>query len=388
MKLKNNQENLHQIGNLVEYAFNKKYDVTKDPNFLARYRHSTGYGIFHDKQLASYVMVNNFKSQIFDKELKMAGVGYVASYPENRGHGDISRIMDELLKDQRDKGVALSNLAPFSEQFYRHFGYENTTYQKIYSFNANATRFLKPFKVGYIKRGKWQDEKIQQTVKDLYYGVLGQGEENNVLLRENWWWERMQTYYPDRSFAIYYDEDNLPQAYLIYQMIDGNFIAQEFIYQNASSAKSLLAFIASHGMSESNFKLIMPIDSLLEELFPEQDILTITKKPYMMSRIIDFKQVSQAMKFNKNGKLVLEVSGDKQISSNNGKWQLSFENNQMTCQKLADGQADYSGDITTWNQVLLGNLSLAQAVKLDKLIQNSKFDVEFIKGKSSFYDYF
>lgn len=87
----------------MEYAFSKNNDVTKDPNFLTRYEHSDGYGEFHEQKLMSYAMANKFESQIFSKKVKMAGVGYVASYPENRGRGDISRIMNEILAECHKK---------------------------------------------------------------------------------------------------------------------------------------------------------------------------------------------------------------------------------------------------------------------------------------------
>lgn len=63
----------------------KANDVREDINFLSRYNHSMGFGEYKDDDLASYIMGNEFKSRIFAKKVKMGGVGYVASYAENRG---------------------------------------------------------------------------------------------------------------------------------------------------------------------------------------------------------------------------------------------------------------------------------------------------------------
>ena len=67
MKLSQNKETLDQIAPLVEYAFLKNNDIREDPNFLSRYNHSMGFGEYKDNHLASYIMVNEFKSRIFRK---------------------------------------------------------------------------------------------------------------------------------------------------------------------------------------------------------------------------------------------------------------------------------------------------------------------------------
>ena len=130
MKLNKDRETLDEAIHLIQYAFLKKNDLKKDINFMSRYEHSDGYGTFHDGKLASYIMSNHFESKIFDQEVKMSGIGYVSSYPENRGHGDVSKLMKEILKDLNETGVSLSNLAPWSETFYSQYGYENSIYHK------------------------------------------------------------------------------------------------------------------------------------------------------------------------------------------------------------------------------------------------------------------
>ncbi|MFQ3625182.1 GNAT family N-acetyltransferase [Lactobacillus johnsonii] len=76
-------------------------------NFLARYNHSMDFGEYKDGKLASYVMVNEFESRIFAKKVKMGGVGYVASYPENRGQGDINRLIKEIILEVYKQNYAI-----------------------------------------------------------------------------------------------------------------------------------------------------------------------------------------------------------------------------------------------------------------------------------------
>ena len=50
-----------------------------------------------------------FMEQIYP----MAGIGFVASYPEYRSQGRIDRIMRRILEDCYEQGIVLSYLAPF-----------------------------------------------------------------------------------------------------------------------------------------------------------------------------------------------------------------------------------------------------------------------------------
>lgn len=287
MKLSNDQKTLDQIAPLVEYAFLKKYDVRKDINFMSRYKHSTGYGEFHDQKLQSYVMVNNLENQVFDHKVKMAGIGYVASYPENRRHGDITRIMKEILLDLHKNNVIISKLAPWSETFYRQYGYENAIYQKIYNIKPSMFKYFRPPKKGKLLRGKWDDLELQKLVLDLYNKQLTSGEERDTVIREKWWWNRFTTYYPDRYTAIYIDENNIPQAYMFYQIIGNEFIAEELYFTNRISTIGMLSLMESHISSCNSFKIIMPENSFIEEYFPDQAGITVNIVPYMMNRIID-----------------------------------------------------------------------------------------------------
>lgn len=383
MKLNKDAKTLAAIGDLVEYAFLKNYDVTKDHNFLERYHHSDGYGEFHDGKLMSYVMANNFSSQIFKQKVKMAGVGYVASFPENRGHGDISRIMEEILQDCHRHNVALSNLAPWSETFYRQYSYENAIYQKTLEISPAMFKFFKLIKDCKIIRGKWDDSEVQKLVLKLYQKQLSSGNERNTVSRAKWWWDRFTTYYPGRFAAVALNEKREPEAYLFYRIIDDTFYAEELYFNNVSGAKNLLAFIGSHLSSCNSFRITMPVESHLEDLFPDQAGIKVMIKPYMMSRIIDFQKIAACIPIEKATSVKVEVTNDKQCPWNNGVWQISAGTVKKTSEK-----PDYRGPITAWTKVLLGNLSVEQAVELGLLERINNKDFVIKKGTVSFYDYF
>ena len=369
MKLKKNQDNLKQIASLIEYAFLKDSDLTTDANFMSRYDHSDGYGYFDQGKLTSYMMVNQFKGEIFGHHVPIAGIGYVSSYPECRGRGHISKLMEEVIHDLHENKIPVANLAPFSEDFYRHYGFSNSIYQKEYRFSGDALASFKLPRKGKVIRGKWGDLIVQNGVIQLYERQLHTDDERNTIIREAWWWNRLDSYYHHRDIAVYFDNAGRPMSYLIYRIVDN-------------------CFMASHIGSVKEFCMMLPEKSLLAELFPEQNELDIQLHPYMMSRIIDFQKVLSCMRPLQEGTFNIEVNYDDQCPWNIGVWQLNNHNREVTCERKEDELVDFSGPITAWTQVLLGRLTLKAAIELGLITNYRIKKLDFVKGKVSFYDYF
>ena len=386
MKLNQDKETLDQIAPLVEYAFLKNNDIREDPNFLSRYNHSMSFGEYKDGHLASYIMVNKFKSMIFAKKVKMGGVGYVASYPENRGQGDINRLMKEIMLELHDQNYAISNLAPFSETFYRRYGYENAIYEKMYQIQPAYLRFFKPVQEGKVVRGRWSDSSLKNAVIKLYQAKLNQDDQRNTVVRAEWWWDRLDTYYPGRSICVYFDKFQQPQGYMFYRIVERNFRVEEMYYQTPQAAKALLSIIASHSSSDLKYYVKMPEESLLREFFPEQEGITVKILPYMMTRIINVKQVLEALLLVNNKKLTIEITNDDIIAENNGVWLI--DNADEPRVREVETDPDYTASLTNWTKVLLGHLTLKQAVQLGFVKENHPVNTDFVKGDVSFYDYF
>lgn len=386
MKIAKNDKNLDKISSLVKYAFKKTKEPAKDPNFLSRYRHSIDYGILSDKQLASYLMVNIFNSRVFTKRTKMAGIGYVSSAKEARGKGNITKLMREALQDLHKKGIPYANLAPFSERFYRQYGFENTIYQKIYSFDNTAFDHLITPKDGKFKVGSWKDLIVQNGAAQLYEVPLHTTNERNTLNRPFWWWNRLEKYYPGRQLVVYYGRVGLPQAYMFFRIIDGICQVDELYADAGIGIRGLLAYLKDK-VNCNKYRINMPAESNLENYFPEQQLLNIQIKTYMMSRIIDFEKVVACMKLIHHINAVIKVTDDKLCPWNVGTWQLTFDKDGYRVKKI-DAKAEYAGSINAWTKVLLGELTLNQAIDAGEItgLKNPKLD--FAKGTVTFYDHF
>ncbi|MDR1568820.1 MAG: GNAT family N-acetyltransferase, partial [Streptococcaceae bacterium] len=310
MKLEKTEENLQAIARLIEYAFNKSAGVEKSSTFLSRYQHAACFGEISDHQVTSLLVANDFTLRFYQTNLKMAGIGYVASFPEYRGDGGIKRLMSEMLADLYDSGYVVSNLAPFSERYYRQFGYENTIFRQVYTIPTESLQGVVSEKRGKVLRGTWQDEAIRAAVLGLYTQIINQATEKNSIVRQPWWWQRLDEYYPERFIAVSFDEANQPSGYLIYRMVGAEFLIDELRSTSVFGLRKLLTFIKSHIASFERFIYHAPLDDSLVWLFSERSAIEVREIPYMMSRIVNFRKLISALPLKCDGSYILEVSKD------------------------------------------------------------------------------
>lgn len=379
MKLTHDVQTTKAVAQLVGYAFNKQHALDQDEVFLSRYQHADLYGELNEQELTSFILVDRFKVQLFEKAVSSAGIGYVATYPEYRGNGAIKRLMQELLQDFFAQQVALSQLAPFSESFYRQFGYAVTSAQKCYRIKEQAFLGFKSEQKGMIKRGDWQT--LGPQIKELYAKQL-KNKQVGTLVRSSWWWDRLDKYYGGRFYAVIFDQADQACGYLIYRAKGTQLHVDELVYENAFAFRKALTYLKAHLASFQEIVYRAPLHEQLERYFPEQRLLEITQKPYMMSRIIDIRQ-SLPLFFPKQ-EVVVEVTNDEFCPQNVGCWEVK----QGTCQ-LSKKYPDLSGSITALSELLCSDMTLDEANFLEKLkVKPHKKELQLRKGRQSFYDYF
>ena len=87
------------------------------------------------------------------------------------------------------------------------------------------------------------------------------------------------------------------------------------------------------------------------------------------------------------GKIKIEITDDEIVAENNGTWEIDQINKDTKVRKT-EKDPDYSGSLTNWTKVLLGHLTLREAVQLGTIKEHHPLGNDFIKGEVSFYDYF
>lgn len=384
MKLQKTDENLHQIASLVHSAFKKIKDPASDSLFLSRYQHSENYGILNKEKLVNYMMINIFNSRVFRKRTKMAGIGYVSSLRQARGKGNSKKLMREVLTNLHDEGIPYANIASFSERLYRKFGFENTIYKKKYIFDRHALNFLQKPTDGKYREGTWKDLLVQNGAAQLYEVPLHSTHERNTMNRPFWWWNRIDQSFPHRHLVVYFGRVGLPQAYMFYRLKRGTCYVDELYGDQSDGIRGLLNYLAKKIVA-LRFEITMPEESKLEDYFADQSQLKISLHPFMMTRIIDIEKVIKCMKLIRHGNAIIQVTNDKSCPWNNGSWQLTDDKDGYRVKKIS-AKPDFSGSINNWTKVLLGDLTLEQAIKMGEISGSKHHRLEFEKGTVTFFD--
>ena len=82
------------------------------------------WGTFDGDRLVARIVDREYDSWFGGARVPTSGIAGVTVVAEDRGRGLLDALFDALLKDARERGVAISTLFPTAPRIYRRFGYE------------------------------------------------------------------------------------------------------------------------------------------------------------------------------------------------------------------------------------------------------------------------
>ena len=382
-------EKVHELGS---YAFNMEHTEEQKQAYIEKNTFIDNYVDEVDGEVLSQIVSYPFEVTIKGQVMKMSGIGDVASYPETRGSGGIRNIFSTIFNDLHENGTELSYLAPFSQPFYRKFGYETVFDSEEIRIPKAVITQIKPEKKGKVKRVKWEDEETKAILKEIYRDTLEKV--HGSVIREDYWWHYTMIK-KQKRVAICYDDNNMPQGYLIYGLVGASeFQIFEMAYRNSFALRKLMSFVSSHSGSFNEFVSTNLPDKAVLELFTEISGITRKTYSYMMVKIVNFKQFIEKYPFKeveKETDFYVEIQDDS-CEWNNGVFHLVIKNGKATCEKVIEAKKiDYSGSIQHFTQVFMGRLTLEKAVWLELIDEKTEKNnlSELIDSVTPrMYDYF
>lgn len=358
------KEDVKEMRALAAYAFQWQETPEKCERFAVLAAHSWNYGSFDSMgKLASQVIAIPFAVNFHGVRYQMAGIGFVSSYPEYRGQGRISQLMAKILQDCRQKGIALSYLAPFSYPFYRRYGYEMVFERSLYTIRSE--HFPQLTSETGAKRVDFAA--FLQALLAVYPNIARN--QKGGLIRERWWcsyqFERKQYRY-----AVYYNSCGHETGYLAYLLDGSTFVMKELNFTDQNAYKGLMSFIGSHSSAFAEFRYECGYDGrFLQHLVPNGQLHTAVR-PEMMGRIVDLEIFLQNYPFSgrQRKSFVLQVTEDRYAEWNVGSYQLQFTNDTCTVTRQTDSHLPViRGSIQAVTQLLLGVLPLKELLFFGKL---------------------
>jgi predicted acetyltransferase len=363
-------EDLLQFYKIHTVVYNLRRDYSKeDSNHADTLDHPADWaiGVFDGKKLLAGTYEIDFLMRFDGHSVKMSGIGGVGTLPEARKRGYIRRIFEKMLPEEYEKGVIFSNLAPFSHDFYRKFGYEICSSRKNINIPSDDLSKIK-CNGQFIHILPGDDISELAKIHSAYISNINHG------IHRDYWpdnraWKRFTGDDPYKSGTFIYlwkDEKGIARSYIKYQDGtdgDGEHVmkVREIAFMDKNGLYGSLSLAGSLSPQLHDFKWEMP--AFIDPTDFSGDAWSIDMKinPREMSRIVNVKAALELMRRpGFDGKYVVETE-DKQIPANTGKYLVEFTKEGAKVSSTAK-EPDIRCDILTLNQLVTGYRSLENAL--------------------------
>ena len=382
---------LEQMHALACYAFNSTQTPSQKEAYKQVHRHSHNYGIVTDDGLQSQVVSYPFTVMIHGVPMKMSGIGDVSTYPEARGQGGVRQLLTHIFEELHEQHVPLSYLSPFSQPFYRQFGYERVFEGHEVIIPKEIMSDFPVETAGRVMRTSIGEEGILAIMSDLYGQT--QGQEHGSLVRETWWTTYKHESRERYLVAIVVDDEDVPRGYVVYELGDTVFHIRELVYINYFGLAKLLTFIGSHVSSFETFESTNIIDDSWLTLLPDTASIIRKQSDYMMARIVDMVSFIEQYPFKdipEVGQMTIRVKDD-QCPWNDEIFQLSVKRGRAHCVPVSKvSKTHYEGSIQTFTQVFMNSITVSEAKRYGRLSHQGDELLSTLLHKASpcLYDYF
>lgn len=341
---------LNQVLELKKYCFEPSHANTPEADILPWLEKGVALGGYEGEKLATQLLVFPFVSNVFGVEMKMGGIGWVSTYPEYRSGGHTSQLMRESLAIMRADGQVLSTLAPFSEAFYRKFGWDVYFENTAYRIPSDALALREPasgkvVRFNYTEKGEWF-EKVKIFHNEVVRTLNGQ------LFRNNDWWQRLEDRAPEDHFVVSLDADGLIEGYMRYNTKDETFRIKDFYSINVHSDRVLWGYVRSHSSQVEEVVGTMPAHSSFPVIFKEPNV---ERKVYFdkMIRIVDVEAFLKLYPFVELEETLYVKVNDSQAEWNDAFFQIDLDG---SVEKVLDAPGDkvLEMDIGAFSTLMVG----------------------------------
>ncbi|MEI6578569.1 MAG: GNAT family N-acetyltransferase, partial [Eubacteriales bacterium] len=311
----------------------------------------------NDGKMCASINYIPFLFRMNGETVKMAGIGGVVSLPEERNRGYIKKIMRFSLQEMRDCGQLFSFLYPFSNPYYRQFGYECC--YKVQAVKIPLTAFAEFKAQGHAKAFVYEED--IETIKELYNSFVEN--KNLAIVRNELQWKEMfdRDAYKDLYYTyIWHNHEGKAVSYISFEALEGkenDIDVMELVWDSLEGLKGILGFLHKFYPYYSNFTGLLPEFIDFELLISEPFKVATEIKAKGMNRIVDVEKVLASLKYpEKSGQFTIRVNDDF-CEWNTGTFWIAWENEKVEVVKK-DLPADLTCGIQVLSQLVTGYASL------------------------------
>ena len=286
---------------------------------------------------------------VYPNTYNMGGLTGVGTYPEYSNQGLMHKLLYQSLKNMKEKKQSISFLYPYSIPYYRRKGWEIVSDKITYEIKDYQLPKNKQVS-GEVERVDVESEEVKKAYNRFAYQTHGALIRDDLAWNEYWLWDS-----DDLMAAIYYNDKNEPDGYVLYWIKDEVFHIKDMIFINEEARTGLWNFISAH------FSMINKVigdtytDEPLAFLFEDADIKE-SISPYFMARIVDLEEFIKQYPFKADTirrEWIFKMD-DPILSWNQGNFKLVIDKNGKGQITITSQKTEDKIDIQTMTTMLLG----------------------------------
>ncbi len=275
--------------------------------------------------------------------VKLMGIAGVGTAPELRGRGYARRMMEMVVREAFDEGVALSGLYASTQALYRQSGFEQAGHRFL-----TKIPIARLVGIGKARRVVALTEADHPRVEAVYRAFAAHWA--GALERAPYGWKRIRKMWDAeyQGFGVLDDAGTLTGYLYMSQSRDASTGRQEITlsdiaFANADAARALIGLLADFEPMANTVTLgggpMHPIVTLL----PQQRY-EVKLKDYWMLRVINVARAIEDRGYWSavRGGVTLEVRDDV-VAANTGSWRVEIEGGRASVRRGSGGGSGGGG---------------------------------------------
>ncbi len=332
-----------------------------------------------DGEMMSGMGVLPYRVYFDGREVPMAGIGSVCTYPQHRRKGAVRAVFEKALGGLYEKKVPFSYLYPFSEQFYAKFGYCRSSQSTRWDFDLRAIPDASIPGVFSLHR---PGEEIGgfQAAYQAFAPKL-----NMMVARDEMDWDAVKNADPFKGEShafLYRDQMGTPAGYFVFEKETGDrgrriMSCKEMAFDGFPTLKAIMAFCKTFSADYDGVSFKMPSSLNLDHFCVDYPQSGTTRRLLTngMARAVHVAEVLKSAAYKGSGSLALFVH-DGFLPANNGLYRIVFENGEakqvdFSPQPLIpfgtakEQGADAEMSVNVFSAAILGNCGIEDFAYMD-----------------------
>lgn len=373
------EQDKDSVRQLWEYSFSDNKENI-DYYFNQRYVPTNSYVITEGERFIGALQLNSYKMKVGEDVEDVSYVVGVSIEPEFRGMGYSFTLLKNALNELYKRGENISILMPIDTNIYLRYGYINTFSRHSYTMNLRDINHIK---------SKCSIERVK-SITDENYEELSQLYEKascskraSIYRTKEYFVNKLQELQVDNG-ELYIIRDNgeaVGYFMFIAKYDKDKALVLEAVFEDVSALNCIFAFMRSHITQASSIEMNFVDHKAFEIASGFSNRYEISKKHFMMSRVINAKYIlakvfetaleSRILSDSEwdmlENKILVRVH-DEFIADNDKFFNVEYNGSEIEVTEAKQGKAKLDIGIAELTQLYMRSAKLTNMQKYEKLI--------------------